>query len=317
MEKKQKVLVIVGPTAVGKTALSIHMAKRFNGQIISGDSLQVYRQLDIGTAKATEEEQDGIIHHLLDIKEATDTYSAHDFKKEAESKIVEIHQTNELPIIAGGTGMYIQSLLFDFQLGSNESEQDKANALAFRDEMACLALEKGNQEVWNRLNDMDPLGASKIHPNNLKRVIRGIEVFEKTGMSILNQQTVDFKKVEDSVYDVKIVGLYTDRSILYDRINQRVDIMIGQGLVEEAHYVYELGKTQASQGIGYKEFFPYFEGSISLEEAIDKVKQHSRQYAKRQLTWFRNRMSVEWWDLVQTPSQLSILEKEIEKWYLT
>lgn len=309
--KKQKVLVIVGPTGVGKTTLSIKLAKEFSGEIISGDSLQVYKKLDIGTAKVTEEEKSGVPHFLIDVKDATENYSAFEFKQEAEEKITEISTRHHLPIIAGGTGMYIQSLLFDFQLGSKEEEKE---AKKIRDKWEAYAVEHGKEELWGYLNQIDPKASEKIHMNNEKRVIRAIEVFEKTGTSILEQQGLDLTDLSQCQYDVKLIGLETDRALLYERINQRVDLMLEEGLLEEAEYVFSLGETQASQGIGYKEFFAYFREEMSLEVATDKVKQHSRQYAKRQLTWFKNRMSVEWYDLVQMPEQVDELIESVKEW---
>lgn len=309
--KKTKVLVIVGPTAVGKTALSIELAKEFSGEIISGDSLQVYKKLDIGTAKVTEEEAEGIPHYLIDVKEPNENYSAYEFKTSAEEKIAEITSRSGLPIVAGGTGMYIQSLLFDFQLGSNEEDTE---ARLIREKWEEFASKEGKETLWNHLNKIDPLAAESIHMNNEKRVIRGIEVFEKTGVSILKQQGIDFKDLSQSQYDVKMIGLETERPILYDRINQRVDMMMEQGLLDEARYVYELGEVQAVQGIGYKEFFPFFRGDLELSNCVELVKQHSRQYAKRQLTWFKNRMSVEWYDMIKEPSIKEDIIKDVTKW---
>lgn len=309
--KKTKLLVIAGPTAVGKTALSIELAKHFNGEIISGDSLQVYKKLDIGTAKVTDNEKAGIPHYLIDVKEPSESYSAYEFKMSAEEKINEISNKNGLPIVAGGTGMYIQSLLFDFQLGSNEADDE---ARLIREKWEAFALKEGKEKLWHYLDKIDPLAAKSIHMNNEKRVIRAIEVFEKTGISILNQQGIDFKDLSQSRYDVKIIGLEADRDVLYARINQRVDLMMTQGLLEEARYVYELGEVQAVQGIGYKEFFPYFRGDLELEDSIEIVKQHSRQYAKRQLTWFKNRMTVEWYDMIKEPHVKNNIIEEVTEW---
>ncbi|MGX7013631.1 tRNA (adenosine(37)-N6)-dimethylallyltransferase MiaA [Vagococcus silagei] len=308
---KNKVIVIVGPTGVGKTSLSIELAKMLDGEIISGDSLQVYRHLDIGTAKATIEERENIPHYLLDVREPIEKYTAFDFKEEAAMRISDIINRGKVPIIVGGTGMYIQSLLFDFQLGKNESESLQQEKRA---SLEKLAFEKGNEWLWDHLNQIDSKAAATIHHNNVKRVIRAIEVFENTGKSILDQQKIDFKNSDDMKYDAYIIGLTTERDLLYQRINQRVDMMMSQGLLEEAKYVHQLGSVQASQGIGYKEFFPYFDEQSSLDEAVDKVKQHSRQYAKRQMTWFRNRMNVNWWDLVTNPDSVSRLKEELEPW---
>lgn len=310
---KQPLVVIVGPTAVGKTALSIDVAKAFNGEIISGDSLQVYKKLDIGTAKVTPQEMEGIPHHLIDVAEPEETYSAFSFKQQAEKYIEEIASRGKLPIIVGGTGMYIQSLLFDFDLGSQKKENQKEKE-ALRQTLTDLVKTKGSEALWQELQRIDSKGAQSIHPNNEKRVMRAIEVKRLTGESIVDQQGIDLHDLNQSPYDVKLIGLMTDRSVLYNRINQRVDQMMVDGLLEEARYVYELGPVQASQGIGYKEFFPYFANGSSLESCIEQVKQHSRHYAKRQLTWFRNRMTVEWWDLVDEPKNIIKLIENIREW---
>lgn len=310
---KQPLVVIVGPTAVGKTALSIDVAKAFNGEIISGDSLQVYKNLNIGTAKVTPQEMEGIPHYLIDVAEPEDTYSAFSFKEQAQRCIEDIASRGKLPIIVGGTGMYIQSLLFDFDLGSQNKEDQKEKE-ALRRELTDLVSTQGGDALWDELMRIDSQAALTIHKNNEKRVMRAIEVKRLTGESITEQQGIDLHDLNQSSYDVKLIGLTTDRAVLYNRINQRVDQMMTEGLLEEAKYVYELGPVQASQGIGYKEFFPHFSHGSSLEPCIEQVKQHSRQYAKRQLTWFRNRMTVEWWDLVSDPAMTIELIENIRKW---
>lgn len=306
---KEKMIVIVGPTAVGKTALGIELAKHFDGEIISGDSLQVYRQLDIGTAKATPEEQQQAPHHLIDIREMNETYSAADFQTEARSVIDTLMQENKLPIVVGGTGLYIQALLYDFELGGKIESTNET----FRQEMEKLAEKDGKIAVWNQLQKIDAEAAEKIHPNNLKRVIRAIEIKQSTGKSIFEQTQV----LSEPIYDVKIIGLTTDREKLYERINLRVDWMMDAGILDEAKQVYDAGDIQAAQAIGYKEFFPYFAGEMSLEACIEKVKQNSRRYAKRQLTWFRNRMTVEWWDFLENPESMQELIQELDEWYYT
>ncbi|MGL9727865.1 tRNA (adenosine(37)-N6)-dimethylallyltransferase MiaA [Enterococcus sp. DIV0756] len=300
-----KVIAIVGPTAVGKTSLSIDLAKRFNGEIISGDSMQVYRGLDIGTAKVTTEEMAGIPHHLIDVRGVDESYSAADFQKSAREAIQEISQRGKIPIIVGGTGLYIQSLLWDYKLGSEGEPEDDS----IREKYEVFAEENGNPALWEKLQLSDPLAAEKIHYNNRKKVIRALEVFELTGHSILEP-----KEQPKELYDSFLIGLNTDRSILYQRINQRVDLMVEQGLLEEARNLAKNPTVQAAQGIGYKEFFPYFSGDSSLEAAIEEVKLHSRRYAKRQLTWFRNRMSVHWYDLIQQPEIIKVIETEIANW---
>lgn len=302
-----KVIAIVGPTAVGKTSLSIDLAKRFNGEIISGDSMQVYRGLDIGTAKVTEEEMAGIPHHLINVRDIDESYSAADFQATARQAIQDISRRGKLPIIVGGTGLYIQSLLWDYKLGSEGEPEDDS----LRKEFEAYAEEKGNQALWKKLQANDPLAAEKIHYNNRKKMIRALEVFQLTGHSILAP-----KEQPKKLYDSFLIGLNTDRAVLYDRINQRVDVMVEQGLLNEAKRLAETPDVQAAQGIGYKELFPYFSGEISLDTALEEVKLHSRRYAKRQLTWFRNRMSVHWYDLVQQPEIISEIEADIEKWLI-
>ncbi|MHC5229601.1 tRNA (adenosine(37)-N6)-dimethylallyltransferase MiaA [Enterococcus sp. LJL99] len=299
----KKVLVIVGPTAVGKTALSIELAKKINGEIISGDSMQVYRQLDIGTAKVSSAEKAGINHYLIDCREIGESYSVSDFQKEGRQVIDEICAKGKVPIIVGGTGLYVQALLYDYKLGSKDESTD------IRETYERYAQEKGNKKLWELLAQKDPLAAEKIHFNNQKKIIRAIEVFEKTGQSILTP------KVEPKcLYDYLMIGLETDRQLLYERINTRVNLMIDKGVLKEAELLYNSPPSQANQGIGYKEFFPYFDGRESYETAVDQVKQNSRRYAKRQLTWFKNRLSASWWDLIQNPASQMELEAEVLAW---
>lgn len=300
-----KVLVIVGPTAVGKTALSIHLAKQLDGEIISGDSMQVYRQLDIGTAKVKPEEQEGVPHYLIDCRELTESYSAADFQYEGRKRIADIIERGKLPIIVGGTGLYIQSLLYDYQLGGKKEEA----APEIREKYEAFAEAHGNEALWQLLLDKDPQAAATIHFNNKKKVVRALEVFEATGYSILTP-----KEEPTLLYDYFMIGLETERSFLYERINQRVDLMLEEGLLAEAKLMYDNKDVQAAQGIGYKEFFSYFDGCIDLEEAVTQVKQNSRRYAKRQLTWFRNRLEAEWFDLLRQPDELKRLEQDVARW---
>ncbi|MGH1833007.1 tRNA (adenosine(37)-N6)-dimethylallyltransferase MiaA [Enterococcus gilvus] len=300
-----KVIAIVGPTAVGKTSLSIDLAKRFDGEIISGDSMQVYRGLDIGTAKVTLEEQAGVLHHLIDVRDIDQSYSAADFQQAAREVIQEITDRGKVPIVVGGTGLYIQSLLWDYKLGSEGERTDES----LREKYEAIAEAEGNEALWKLLQAKDPLAAEKIHYNNRKKMIRALEVFELTGHSILEP-----KEQPKELYDSFLIGLNTERTRLYRRINERVDLMVEQGVLEEARQLAKTPEVQAAQGIGYKEFFPYFSGECSLDSAIEEVKLHSRRYAKRQLTWFRNRMSVHWYDLVQHPEAIDEVEAAIEKW---
>ena len=300
----EKVLVIVGPTAVGKTALSVELAKKFHGEIISGDSLQVYKKLDIGTAKIKTSEMEGIPHHLIDVIEPNETYSVADFQKAGRKLITEITERGRLPMIVGGTGLYIQSLLYDFQLGAKEE-----SVTAVRKKYEELAETLSKKELWEYLKTKDPLAAEKIHWNNQRKVIRALEVFEVTGYSITTPQEEPAR-----LYDYCMIGLNTERALLYQRINQRVDSMLEEGLLEEARFVYELGEVQASQGIGYKEFYPYFKGEESLENVVGQLKMNSRRYAKRQLTWFRNRLDAHWFDLLAESSSMEQIDQLIRTW---
>ncbi len=275
---KTKVIVVLGPTAVGKTALGIELAKRYKGEIISGDSQQVYRKLDIGTAKASPEEQAAAVHHLIDVRDVTEGYSAYDFAQEATGLIVDIASCGKVPLIVGGTGLYIQSLLEGYHLGG---QVDQEQVLAYRAELDLLS-----DEALVAMAEQAGLSLQESR----RRLIRALEL-QKFGKDLVNKE-VDFQPL--------YICLTDDRQALYDRINQRVDKMMEQGLLEEVRWLYENHPTaQAAMGIGYKEFFPYLAGEISLEEAIDKVKQNSRRFAKRQLTWFRNRMQVPFYSVGQ------------------
>lgn len=305
----QKIIVIVGPTAVGKTDLSIKLAQKFNGEIISGDSMQVYRQLDIGTAKILPDEQQGIPHHLINVKDADERYSVADFVADAQTAINEISKRNKLPIIVGGTGFYIAALLNGLQLGGDYEFDSE-----LRTELLNLVQQKGKSELLARLQKVDSLAASQIDTANTSRIIRAIEVMEKTGHSIVEQTN------HDSHIDPYIIALTTDRAVLYDRINTRVDVMMKSGLLKEARWLFNQGgeSLPAGKGIGYREFNPYFNGNGTLEDAVAEVKKDSRHYAKRQLTWFRNKTQVNsWYDLVAHPEELAKVETDVAKWLLT
>lgn len=310
---KTKILVIVGPTAVGKTSLSIEMAKALDGEIISGDSMQIYKGLDIGTAKVMRDEMDGIPHYLIDEVEPNESYTVTDFQKRAKRLIADITSRGKVPIIAGGTGLYIESLLYDVSYGG-EGQTD----VPFRKEQEALAKKEGNLYLWEKLNRIDPEAANKIHFNNQRRVIRALEVYHVTGQPFSIYQNE--RGVKGSIYDAKIIGLDTERSVLYERINLRVDQMVEVGLEKEARLLYDsnLQDTQAAKGIGYKEWFPYFNDQQTEEEVVEQIKQNSRRYAKRQLTWFRNRMEkVSWWDLVKQPTDLEKVLAEAETFFQT
>lgn len=310
-ERKKKIVVIVGPTAVGKTAFSIEVAQRFNGEVISGDSMQIYKELSIGTAKVTPEEMGEISHHLIDFKEIDENYTVSDFQKDAETKIYEISNNNHLPIIAGGTGLYVESLLYPVSHGSDAKPNDE-----LRNELEEFAKVKGNDSLWDRLNAVDPKAAVSIHPNNVRRVVRALEVYYETGKPFSTFQ--EEKNNKEMKYEAYIIGLNTERELLYKRINERVDLMMEAGLVEEAHTLWEkLGpypKAQSTKAIGYSELFQYFNEEISLEEATEAIKQNSRRYAKRQLTWFRNRLeNVQWHDFVTNPENKEECLNKISK----
>lgn len=279
---KQKLLVLGGPTAVGKTELSIKLAKELNGEIISADSMQIYKYMDIGSAKVTEQEMDGIKHHLIDVIEPNVPFSVADFKEYGEIALKNILSQNKFPIIAGGTGLYINSLTCNMTF--TEAEKDEE----YRLYLEKLSEEKGNDFVHEMLKEIDPISYKEIHANNRKRVIRALEVYKltKKPFSAFNAGE-DFYK---SDYDVYYYVLTMNRDKLYERINKRVDIMIEKGLLEECIKLREMGYTsdmQSMQGIGYKEILYYLENKISFEDAVNMIKQGSRNYAKRQLTWFR------------------------------
>ncbi len=300
MNLNYDVLAIVGPTASGKTALSIQLAKELNGEIINGDSMQVYRGLDIGTAKIKKDEMDGILHHLIDIKDPTDSFSVAEFQQLVRQKITEIQERGRLPIIVGGTGLYVQAVLYDFQFTEDRVNEDVRQV--YYDEME----KHGPQFIHDRLKEIDPETASKIHPNNSRRVIRALEIAEHSPTQksdpSLNQGNIP-------IYKHLIIGLDIDREILYERINLRVDRMMEEGLLHEAKMLFENGvrNVQSVQAIGYKELFLHFEGEISYDEAIRQLKQNSRRYAKRQFTYFRNKMAIHWIEPLQGVEQI-ILE---------
>ena len=291
-----EVVAIVGPTASGKTALSIELAKKYNGEIINGDSMQVYKGLDIGTAKITEEEMEGVPHHLLSFLEPTASFSVADYQKLVREKIADIQARHKLPIIVGGSGLYVQAVLFDFQF--TDEKVDEAARQAYYDELAKL----GPEAMHDKLKQLDPQTAEAIHPNNTRRVIRALEMLELSGVSKAAEAQ---NRGEVPLYNHLILGLGQNmsREVLYDRINRRVDLMMENGLLEEVQGLWQqnIRGVQSIQAIGYKELYDYLDGKCSLEGAIDSLKQNSRRYAKRQLTYFRNKMDVHF---VMTGEQL-------------
>ena len=292
--KKTPFVVIVGPTAVGKTKTGIELAKAFDGEIVSGDSVQVYRGMDIGSAKVTKEEAEGIPHHLIDICDPDDAMSVAMFQQLARAAIDDIYARGKLPIIVGGTGLYIRSILYDYEFVERPVDE------ALREELERLAEVEGREALHQRLVQLDPERAATIHPNNVRRVVRALEVAMQG-----DTQTTDSAPSEH--YDYRLFVLHADREILYDRINQRVDAMMEAGLVEEVERLLAQGyrETQAMRAIGYKEIIPFIDGNISKEKATDLLKQHTRQFAKRQLTWFRHQFDGIWVDMGRKSFELS------------
>lgn len=289
MNNNYDVIAIVGPTAVGKTALSIELAKKLDGEIINGDSMQVYRDLNIGTAKITPEEMDGVPHHLLDILEPTDSFSVADYQQAVREKITEIQARGKMPIIVGGTGLYVQAVLYDFRFTEEKIDEGVREAY-------YTALEQvGPEAMHERLAAVDPETAKTIHPNNTRRVIRALEMAEHSEVKKSNDAQHQGQK---ALYHHFIIGLNMDREKLYERINLRVDMMLEQGLVDEVRGLYDrdIRDVQSIRAIGYKELYDYFDGRETFEQAIDNLKQNSRRYAKRQLTYFRNKMDIKWYD---------------------
>ena len=274
----KKVIVIVGPTGVGKTKLSIALAKEFSGEIINADSTQVYKGLDIATAKVTEKEKEGISHHLFDIKKVEEDYTVYHYQMDAREKIDDILCRHKRPIMVGGTGLYIKACLYDYQLGSEVKNN--------------LYSELSDEVLYQKLKAVDP--NTTIHQNNRKRVIRALNYYEETGCPLSLKEIA-----EEPLIPFILIGLTTDRALLYERINNRVDEMLENGLLQEAFDIYQSQiRTKAIMTpIGYKELFPYFEHNITLEEAVNQIKQSSRRYAKRQYTWFRHQMDVQWFDV--------------------
>lgn len=286
---KQKLLAIGGPTASGKTSLSIELTKRLNGEIICADSMQIYQGLDVGTAKVTKEEMQGIPHHMVGFLSPEMVFSVADFVKMANDCIEDITSRNKLPILVGGTGLYIESLLNGVQFSEQKTDP------SIRLKLEKQAEEYGVLEMHHRLELIDPDYAATVHPNNLGRVLRALELFESTGVT-MTQQRMNSLPQEKPYNSLLFCIGFDQRETLYKRIDLRVDNMMNQGILKEAEEVYrhkELYKT-AAQAIGYKEFFPYFDGTESLDNCVDKLKQASRNYAKRQLTWFRRMKNVTW-----------------------
>lgn len=285
-DKKIFTVAVVGPTASGKTELSLNIAKRFGGEIVSADSMQIYKGMPIATACPTEEQKNEVAHHLVEFLDNRENFSVADYVLSAASAIKDIDARNKLPVIVGGTGLYIDSLLNNLSFTAEKSDPDIQRKIEERFDKL------GGEEMLKQLAQFDPVTASRLHVNDRKRIIRAFEVFENSGISITKQN--ELSRLYDSPYDAVYIGItYNDREKLYERINKRVDIMLENGLLEEARNSLDNGIT-ARQAIGHKELIPYFNGEISLEEAVENLKRETRRYAKRQLTWFRRNEKINW-----------------------
>ncbi len=301
-QTKENLVVILGPTAAGKTSLSLLLAEDFHAEIISGDSMQVYRGMDIGTAKVSREERARIPHHLIDIHDPDHDFSVAEFQERATRLITEINQRGKLPMIVGGTGLYIESVTHRFRFA--EAGQDESFRLKYQQ----YADEHGNEALHQRLSDIDPETAQRLHPNDRKRIIRALEIYHLTGQPMSRFQ----EKEKVSPYHLLMIGLSMERDLLYQRINQRVDQMIEEGLVDEVKRLLTEGydpSLTSMQGLGYKELVPYIKGEDpSLEHAVELIKKRTRNFAKRQLSWFRRMEEIHWFDLSQRENWQEVVE---------
>ena len=278
-----KVISVVGPTAVGKSDVAVKLAKLFNGEIINGDSVQVYKELDIGSAKITEEEMDGVKHHLLDYVNIGEEYSVKQFQEDARNKIEEISKRGKLPVICGGTGLYIKALLYDYDFVEMETNHNEYEDIS-------------TERLYERLLKVDPEATRNIHPNNRRRIVRALQLAD--GGKLKSEQEAGQQHVQ--IYDSFILGLTMDRELLKKRIDKRVDLMMENGLLEEVTKINDKYSwdDKGLQGIGYKEFRGYFEGTMTLEETAELIKTHTRQFAKRQFTWWKHQLPVNWYDVM-------------------
>lgn len=306
-DSRPPLLVLVGPTAVGKTELSLSLAEAFGCEIISGDSMQVYRGMDIGTAKLPLEERRGIPHHLIDVLDPSEPFSAADFQAMCAEKIQEIHARGKLPFIVGGTGLYVESVCYGYRFQEYGSDD------AFRERMSAFAREHGAEALHARLAAVDAKMAAKLHPNDERRIIRALEIFELTGQPMSHLQEQERGDDKQSPYRLCLIGLTMDRAELYRRIDARVDLMLEQGLVEEVSRLLADGLARdavAMQALGYKEIAAYLAGDLDYETAVTLLKRDTRHFAKRQLSWFRHMRELQWVDVGEQPKN-SELFKEI------
>lgn len=301
-----RLIVLLGPTAVGKTKLSIALAKRLHTEIISGDSMLIYRGMDIGTAKPTLTEKDGIVHHLIDILEPNEEYSVVDFQQQAAVIIDRLNKAGKIPILAGGTGLYVKALLEGYVFHETQSDE------VYRTYLTQLAEQQGNEKVHALLAKVDPKAAQRLHVNDLRRVIRILEIHHLTRQGKQSKQPEECQVPSQSLqYEASVIGLTMERSLLYDRINQRVDMMVAAGLVEEVKRLLQSGlavEAQSMQAIGYKEIVLYLKGQMALDDALTKMKQETRHFAKRQLTWYRKMPYIQWFSVDSGRSEAQIVE---------
>ena len=304
--KKLPLIIVAGPTASGKTRLAIEIAKSFDGEIVSADSMQIYKYMDIGTAKPTAREQAEAVHHLIDFVEPDTSYSVAEYVADAHKCIADIISRDKLPVMCGGTGLYIDSVANDITFGETEADNK------MRGELRELAQERGAEYLIKMLSEFDPVSAERLHPNNIKRVIRAIEFYRLTGVPISEHQEETKKK--ESRYNAVMFCLDWERETLYERINKRVDIMMADGLLDEVKKLRDMGYTrdmQSMQGIGYKEMLEYLDGETSLDSAVEAVKQGSRRYAKRQMTWFKRNKNIHWLNPENAVDKVIEIIKEI------
>ena len=303
----KNLIIISGPTAVGKTDLSLSMAERVGGEIISADSMQVYKGFDIGTAKISTDQMRGIKHHLIDILGPDEEFNVYEFKKRSDICIREISERGFIPIIVGGTGFYIQSVLYDIEFTDEESDT------AYRDELLRSAASYGSEYIYRLLEKADPQAAEHIHPNNVKKVVRALCFCHETGSRFSEHN--DEQRLRESPYNYAYFVLNRDRSELYRRINTRVDLMLQQGLVQEVKGLLDSGirrDSLAMQGLGYKEIIRYLDGCLSLEEAAEEIRKGSRHFAKRQITWFKREKDVIWMNYEDHPDEKALLSSMME-----
>lgn len=306
MNDVNRVIVICGPTASGKTALAVELAKKYNGEVISADSMQIYTDMDIASAKPTAEEQQGIPHHLVGYLEPSESFSVADYVKLCDKCVRDILSRGKTPIICGGTGLYISS--FVDNLTFDDSKQD----FSYREEMRTFANEHGNAALLDKLRAVDPETAETLHENNVGRIIRALEVYHTTGHTI--SRAKEMSRQAPSPYEFVMIALdFEDRALLHDRINRRVDVMVSRGLVEEARRCFEQpDRPTAAQAIGCKELYPFFRGERSLEECIEELKLRTRQYAKRQMTWFRRDERISHLNIGENDELSDVVQKAVD-----